>query len=234
MDQILDSNHSEVHFSIKRSRRKSVAIHVQNNSVEVRAPYSTPKSFIDEFLVEKKQWIINKLIEQEQKQAEVLILEENSKIPFMGFEVSIVIERAKRNSAKLNGDRLALKLAQNSSEQKTKLMDRWLLQQAKKEIPELVEIFAKEMSLWHRVSGIKFRKTKTKWGHCTASGVLQFNPLILLAPEFVMHYLIVHELCHLVHQNHSKQYWDLVSKMEPNYQKSEDWLKHNGHKLWYQ
>lgn len=224
----------DINFEIKRSRRKTVAIHVINNQVEIRAPYSTPKSFIDEFIVEKRQWIIEKLIEQEQKQSEVLIIDNGAKIPFMGFELVIEIQQAKRNSAKLSENILALKVSEETSENKIKTMDRWLIRQAKQEIPELVELFAKEMNLWHKVSDIKFRKTKSKWGHCTINGVLQFNPLILLAPEFVMNYLIVHELCHLVHQNHSKNYWQLVSQFDPNYQESEKWLKENGHKLWYQ
>lgn len=224
----------DISFDIKRSRRKTVAIHVNNNQVEIRAPYATPKNFIDDFVNEKRQWIINKLLEQEQKKSEVLIIDDGMTIPFMGFELVIEIQQAKRNSAKLAENILTLKVSSEAPENKTKAMDRWLIRQAKKEIPELVELFAKEMNLWHKVSEIKFRKTKSKWGHCTANGVLQFNPLILLAPEFVMNYLIVHELCHLVHQNHSKAYWQLVTQFDPNYQESEKWLKENGHKLWYQ
>lgn len=231
MNQAL--NITEIDFEIKKSRRKTVAIYVKNNQVEVRAPYGTPKSFIDEFIEEKRQWIINKLLEQEQKQTEILTIEDGALLPFMGYPIKLQIQPAKRNSAKLINDQLILKLSDDSSESRSKLLDRWLLQQAKQEIPELVQIFAQELNLWHKVSAIKFRKTKTKWGHCTAQGVLQFNPLILLAPEFVMNYLILHELCHLVHQNHSKDYWQLVAKCDPDYQEAEQWLKHNGHKLWY-
>ncbi len=223
----------EIEFNIKRMRRKTVAIHVQNNSVEVRAPYSTSKSFIDEFVAEKRQWIINKLLEQEQKESEVFCIEDGAVLPFMGFPITIQTQLARRNSAKLVGEDLYLKLSENSAENRCKLMDKWLLQQAKHEIPDLVQLFAKDMKLWHKVSQIKFRKTKSKWGHCTATGILQFNPLILLAPESILNYLIVHELCHLVHQNHSKSYWLLVSRYNPKYQESEKWLKQHGHKLWY-
>ncbi|NVJ67487.1 MAG: M48 family metallopeptidase [Gammaproteobacteria bacterium] len=233
MTQALTSVPNDIDFTIKRSRRKTVAIHVHINAVEVRAPYGTPQSFIDEFVAEKRQWIINKLLEQEQKQSEVLLIVEGATIPFMGYEINLSFEQAKRNSAKLYGDNLVLKISDYLQESKVKLMDRWLLQQAKQEIPELVEIFAKEMNLWQKISQIKFRKTKSKWGHCTAKGVLQFNPLILLAPEYVMNYLIVHELCHLVHHNHSKAYWQLVAQYDSNYQAAEGWLKNQGHRLWY-
>lgn len=225
---------NDIQFDIKRSRRRTVAIHVSNNQVEVRAPHGTSKSFIDEFVSEKREWILDKLIEQEKKHSEVLKIGSGEKIPFMGFEIGIEIESAKRNSAKLVKNILTLKLSERTADSSIKTIDRWLIRQAKKHIPDLVELFAKEMNLWGRVTDIKFRKTKSKWGHCTAQGVLQFNPLILLAPEFVMNYLIVHELCHLVHQNHSKSYWSLVQFYDPSYKKAEVWLKEYGHTLWYQ
>ncbi|MRX26624.1 M48 family metallopeptidase [Kangiella sp. HZ709] len=227
------SESSDINFFITRSKRKTVAIHIDNNSVEIRAPHRTPMAFINDFVAEKRQWILNKLVEQEEKQAEVIKIQDGAIIPFMGYEITLELQSAKRNGSKLTGSNLLLKLSEQSQENTLKVMDRWLIKQANVEIPELVELFAKEMQLWDKVSAIKFRKTKTKWGHCTATGVLQFNPLILLAPEFVMNYLIVHELCHLVHQNHSSSFWHLVLHYDKHYQEAEKWLKHNGHKLWY-
>ncbi len=233
MSKVPFSESSDINFFITRTKRKTVAIHIDNNSVEIRAPHRTPMTFINEFVAEKRQWILNKLIEHEEKQAEVIQLQDGAIIPFMGYEITLELQSAKRNGSKLTGSNLLLKLSDQSQENTLKVMDRWLIKQANIEIPELVELFAKEMQLWNKVSAIKFRKTKTKWGHCTATGVLQFNPLILLAPEFVMNYLIVHELCHLVHQNHSRAFWQLVLHYDENYQEAEKWLKYNGHKLWY-
>ncbi|WP_251359706.1 M48 family metallopeptidase [Kangiella sp. TOML190] len=224
----------QIDFTIKRSGRKSVAIHVSHNLVEVRAPYTTSKAFIDKFVAEKRSWIVKQLIEQEHKRTKIYAIEESAKLPFMGYEISLSIEQAKRNGARYVDNHLTLKVSKDTPANRVKQMDLWLLKQAKQQLPELVRLFAQEMGLEDRIKTLKFRKTKTKWGHCTHDGVVQFNPLILLAPERVLHYLIVHELCHLIHQNHSKDYWQLVADYEPNYREAEDWLKRNGHKLWYQ
>ncbi len=226
-------NSSAIDFQIKRSRRKSVAIHVANNQVEVRAPYNVSKQFIDEFVQQKRQWILDRLIEQEQKESEIYQIADGASLPFLGDQIMLSITTAKRNSVKLSGLELQMKLSENSAENRIKQMDKWLLNQAKTLLPDLVMLQAEQMKLQDRISGFKFRKTKTKWGHCTAQGVIQLNPLILLAPEFVLQYLIIHELSHLVYQNHSKQYWALVERYDPNYKQSEVWLTQQAHCLWY-
>ena len=72
------------------------------------------------------------------------------------------------------------------------------------------------------------RFTRSKWGHCTSEGVLQYNWHIVLAPEPVVDYLVAHEVCHLRHLNHSAHFWALVASVCPDYQAQRDWLKANG------
>lgn len=224
---------SDVDVIVKRSRRKSVAIHVENQTVEIRAPHTTASWFIYDFLDEKKSWILKKLKEQKQKSSEILCIKHGQALSFLGTEITLNMVTAKTNRASLKNAILTLSVSDDEQATKVKLMDRWLLRQAQKELPDLIMLLAKELQLKHKISQIKFRKTKTKWGHCTHAGVIQLNPLIMLAPEFVLHYLIVHELCHLVHQNHSKDYWNMVSSVLPSYKEAELWLKQKGHQIWY-
>lgn len=224
---------SDVDVIVKRSKRKSVAIHVENQTVEIRAPHTTASWFIYDFLDEKKSWILNKLKEQKQKNSEVICIKHGQVLSFLGTEITLNTVTAKTNRASLKNSILTLSVSDGEQATKVKLMDRWLLRQAKEELPDLIMLLAKELQLEHKISQIKFRKTKTKWGHCTHDGIIQLNPLIMLAPEFVLHYLIVHELCHLVHQNHSKDYWNMVKSVLPSYKEAELWLKQKGHQIWY-
>ena len=82
-----------------------------------------------------------------------------------------------------------------------------------------------------RLTDLRYRKTKTKWGHCTREGVIQLNWQLMMTPEPVRHYLITHELCHLVHMNHSKRFWDLVERHCPNYFEAEQWLREHEHRF---
>ncbi len=78
---------------------------------------------------------------------------------------------------------------------------------------------------------IKISSAKGRWGSCSPQGNLNFNWKLILAPLFVIDYLIVHELAHLVVKDHSKRFWAKVASMDPQYLKAEHWLKHNGYSL---
>lgn len=78
---------------------------------------------------------------------------------------------------------------------------------------------------------ITIREQKTRWGSCSSNGTLSFNWRLMLAPPRVLDYVIVHELCHLTHMNHSKAFWDAVEKVMPDYREYRLWLKNNGSTL---
>jgi hypothetical protein len=89
----------------------------------------------------------------------------------------------------------------------------------------------KQLGLSKQFSAVKYRRTKSKWGHCTSDGHIQYNPLIVLAPKNIVDYIIAHEVCHLVHANHSSRFWALVDKTYESRIEAEQWLKHSGHRI---
>ena len=78
---------------------------------------------------------------------------------------------------------------------------------------------------------ITIRSQKTRWGSCSGKGNLNFNCLLMLAPEAVRDYVVVHELCHRKEMNHSTQFWLLVETILPDYRVQKQWLKDNGNAL---
>ena len=78
---------------------------------------------------------------------------------------------------------------------------------------------------------ITIRTQRTRWGSCSSKGNLNFNFLRGLTPPEVLDYVVVHELCHLIEMNHSKQFWDAVERIIPDYKLHRKWLKDNGNKL---
>jgi predicted metal-dependent hydrolase len=81
------------------------------------------------------------------------------------------------------------------------------------------------------VSGIRVMELKHRWASCTTAGRLNFHWKIAMAPVSVLDYIIVHELVHLVHHNHSAAFWDELDKVLPTYRDAERWLRHNGVKM---
>ncbi len=78
---------------------------------------------------------------------------------------------------------------------------------------------------------IAIRTQRTRWGSCSSKGNLNFNCLLGLTSPEVLDYVVVHELCHLIELNHSKQFWDAVERTMPDYKVHRKWLKDNGNKL---
>lgn len=78
---------------------------------------------------------------------------------------------------------------------------------------------------------ITIRNQKTRWGSCSQTGTLSFNYRLMMAPPAVIDYVIVHELCHLTHMNHSKDFWNKVALVMPDYATHKRWLKDHGSEL---
>lgn len=80
-------------------------------------------------------------------------------------------------------------------------------------------------------TSITVRDQKTRWGSCSSRGTLSFNYRLIFAPPRVLDYVVVHELCHLTHMNHSKDFWDKVASVMPEYKVYRLWLKEHGQEL---
>ena len=97
---------------------------------------------------------------------------------------------------------------------------------AKTHIPTRVSYFARQMGVEYNT--ITFRMQKTRFGSCSSKKNLNFNIAILLMPQEIIDYVIVHELAHLKEMNHSARFWAEVDKLIPDYKSRRQWLKENG------
>jgi len=101
-----------------------------------------------------------------------------------------------------------------------------LKEQARADLTERVRRLAPAVGVsW---SGISIRSQRTRWGSCTAKGVLNFNCLLMLCPPEIRDYVVLHELCHRLQMNHSKAFWAEVSRVMPDWPARRRWLRQNG------
>ena len=101
-----------------------------------------------------------------------------------------------------------------------------MAQKALEVIPERVKYYADKLGVTY--GRITIRNQRTKWGSCTSKGNLNFNCLIMAAPAEVMDSVVVHELCHRLYMNHSKDFYASIYRVFPDYDRWNKWLKDNG------
>ncbi len=106
---------------------------------------------------------------------------------------------------------------------------RLLTTRAKRVFPTKVKKFAEIIGVTY--GNITIRMQKSRWGSCSGKGNLNFNCLLMNAPEEIVDYVVVHELCHRKEMNHSPRFWAEVEKVLPDYKERRKWLKENGGKL---
>ena len=99
------------------------------------------------------------------------------------------------------------------------------------------DIFLKKTEYYARIMNVSYgritiREQKTRWGSCSSKGNLNFNWRLILAPEEVLNYVVVHELAHRKEMNHSKAFYAIVESVLPDYRQSRKWLRENGQRLW--
>lgn len=102
-------------------------------------------------------------------------------------------------------------------------LDKFYKEEIKKYIPNLVDKYSKLMNLYP--TSISYRKNKRTWGSCNFKNGLNFNILLMKYPIRIMEYIVIHELSHIEHKNHSKRFWNLVEKFCPEYKKIEKEFK---------
>jgi predicted metal-dependent hydrolase len=201
---------SQYDFEIQRSRRKTLAIHVKHRKVEVRSPLRVGEAEIQKFVENNKAWIEQRLFEESRRYKESLRIEKGRKILFRARELEIVFREGRKQRVLIDGGQFLIQGHKLTAAKAKVQVEDYLIDKASEYLLPRAMSLTKHLGVDSKLNEIKLRKTKSKWGHCTSAGVIQFNWLIMLAPFAIIDYIITHEVCHLIYMDHSKRYWELV------------------------
>ena len=133
----------------------------------------------------------------------------------------------------ISEDNLIINTNNNEKDFIKEELKKWYKIQSEKTVINRLEVLKKESAIMNNLSPslIKIKEQKKRWGSCTSNKIIYINSRISMAPIDVIDYILVHEFCHLVHMNHSKDFYNLVGEILPKFRENERWLKENSYKL---
>jgi predicted metal-dependent hydrolase len=222
----------DISYEIVRSpKRKKLTITVERDqAVIVHAPQETPDDDIQRVIESKRQWILAKLRHPQKYQnrlhppgKEVV---NGESAPYLGRDYRIEI--AETASGDIELTHLFLVPPAHQAKRREVLRD-WYIARAREKVLGRGEQHA-------RALGVKFRAAKVvdnryRWGSCTVNNNVSFNWRLIKAPMFVIDYVVVHELAHLLEANHTSRFWSIVRAHTPAMEKAKAWLKEHGQVL---
>lgn len=213
---------------IRTQRTKSASIKVDEGAVSVVVPRDLPLERIQQLITDKKRWIKEKLYIDEQAQpiSEKEFISGES-FPYLGRNYRLKVEQGPYQPAKLFKGRVVVTVPMSVDDTNIvrNAVVRWYRTRA-------LEQFQNKSKRWGLLIGVApksvgIKAFKSRWGSCSVDGDVLFNWKVVMAPNRVVDYVVVHELCHLVHHDHSKGFWKEVERLMPDYAECKEWLKVN-------
>ena len=223
---------SNVIIEINRSiRLNSASIKISKNYIKVVAPFFLSNRNINDLLKKKFNWIKNQLLIQQKIQPSVnKIYVNNEEFKYLGESYKLQIRKGSRYSVKIENNLLIVVVKNTENTIKIqKLIHKWFHEKSTSYFEEKTFLYAKENNL--KITSVKVREYKARWGSCSINGNITFNWRLIIAPPEIIKYVIIHELVHLIEHNHSPKYWEHVKKIYPNIDEAKNWLIYNGKTL---
>jgi predicted metal-dependent hydrolase len=217
-----------ISFEIKYKKRTSMSIHIDSNGyVEVHVPKGISNERVILALEEKWDWIQLKLKEMKARTLgpTAKTYEHGESFLYLGKEYPIQITQdteIQQDYAVFEEEKLHIFVKKPEDEKVKQALKRFYYQQCKMLVQKSIKSHQSHFKLKPR--SIRITDNKTNWGTCDSKQQLTFNWKLAMAPLEVIDYVVVHEMCHMVHLNHDRSFWRLVGKIIPDYEQQENWL----------
>jgi predicted metal-dependent hydrolase len=218
----------KIHYNLKYSERKTLGITVTPDlDVLVKAPLDTSIEKVEEKLRKRAPWIIRQqsffLTFHPKTTARKYISGETHLYLGRQYQLKVIMgETIKKNNCVLLKGKF-LEVHTNQKEKVKQLVEAWYLTKAREKFREVAKPLFESFTHKHKLPELAFqlvlRSMPTRWGSCTAKGKIILNPELIKAPKGCLVYVVVHELCHLIHHDHTKKFIDLQTKEMPDWER---------------
>ncbi len=227
-----------IEYEVRRSerRRKTVQITVDGGGVQVAAPMTTPDGDLRAIVRKRAPWILS-LASGEMLEAAPKRFVSGETLPYLGRNVRMIVDSADMCSPEVRFDHWRFRVAVPHGlddgpryERIRRAVVGWYRARAAERLPVSVELWRPRLGCREK-SRIFIRDQRQRWGSCSPDGTLRFNWRAMMLEPALIEYIVVHELAHLTHQNHSMGFWGLVSRAMPDAQRRRQRLREAGRAL---
>lgn len=230
--------HKDAKINIKLiyRKRKNITIQINPNcQVSIISPFNVSKKVLIDFIMENVEWIIEKL--EEYKKFEHVYKDKEyingEKFMYLGTEYSLKIIKDTDEDIYIERNDLIIKTKNLEKEYIKDKLKIWYKKESEKLVLQRL-VYCRENFKHMKAlipNKLKVKEQKKRWGTCTSKKAIYINSKISMAKLEAIDYILVHEFSHLVYMNHSKDFYNLVEEIMPNYKDAEIWLKENSYKL---
>lgn len=228
--------HKNIAVNIIRTKgTRSATIVVECGQVFIRVPNSLPVSRVEKLIRSRSNWIREKLNIQShiviQRPKEMVSGESFS---YLGRNYRLKMIRGESSEVKLKNGYLTLTHDKNLTDVQRdnfvrQSLQSWYQFRALEKLREKVSRYEKLVGVQSK--SVSINDFKSRWGSCSVPGDLRFNWRIIMAPNSIVDYVVVHELSHLLHHDHSEKFWKTIGHVISDYAYRRQWLRTNGHIL---
>lgn len=222
--RIIQIEGNPLEYSLERKNVKNLNLHVRKDgSIYVSANLTIPEDRIDAFLISKGAFIRsvqNRFKEQEQYKPLPKKYVSGETFFVQGRALRLKVTQADRNKIYSDGVYLFLEIKdQRDTAKKERMVKRFLDQQCEAVFGEIVEEMYPAFQEYGAAPPVlRIRNMDTRWGSCLpGKGVIKLNKRLLEAPRNCIEYVVMHEFCHFIHPNHSKQFYDFLVMLMPDW-----------------
>lgn len=181
----------------------------------------------------KKQWILKKkaLNNEVRKAVKPKEFVSGEAFPYLGRNYRLKVKYGEFSPVSYIDARLSVGVDGSASKQvqhdfiRQSLID-WYMKHALEKFKQRYKKYATLLNV--KAKDLKLGNLKSQWGSCHLDKTIVFNWKVIMAPMSIVDYVVAHELCHLVHHDHSKGFWSLLNRIMPDYAERKDWLRING------
>jgi len=221
------SNDFQLRYS-SLARRLTLRVR-EDGRVVVTAPLGLPYRLAERFVEENKNWVDRQLkkimrANEELTRSRQTILYQGKSLPWR-----LAVNRLEPPRVTRQDNVLIVHSPSENDQQVRQLLERYFIEQARNYLPSRTLLLADVLGV--DVNRVTVRSQRTRWGSCSGRQTISLNWRLMMAPIEVSDYVIYHELAHLIHPDHSVDFWQVVADVCPSFKSARRWLKQHNHLL---